>query len=202
MAGNKMGEQTKANILLAAEKVFMEKGFEKTKVEDIALSAGVTRVMLYYHFNTKQNIFNEIVKEFIDEVKNEFQANLDPAVLGSPEEFRTRLAAMQDFYKKKQKILRLVLSEYISNRHEDASTLALFNEIFSLIIGLAGKDAGIEKEVFLVKVFFFNAMPMMMYSCIEDQFCANFEIAPEKCLDIFSDTFVRVFYDNLSTSNR
>ena len=52
MAGNRMGEQTRERIITAAAEEFIEKGFERAKMEEIAARAGVTKVMLYYHFNS------------------------------------------------------------------------------------------------------------------------------------------------------
>ena len=185
MAGNKMGEQTREKILLAAEQEFLEKGYEKAKVEEIARRAGVTKVMLYYHFNTKQNIFDEIVKKVLDEIKRELRANLSQVDASNPEQFDTLLKAMLAFYRERRSILRLVISEYVRNGSQDSGTsrkdapsLAVFNEVFGIVLELGGKDLQVRQREFLVRVFFFNALPMVMYSCLSDQFCTDFDIAP------------------------
>jgi AcrR family transcriptional regulator len=202
MAGNKMGAQTKEKILLAAEQEFLEKGFEKTRVEEIARRAGITRAMLFYHFNTKQNLFNEIIKRFVELVKSEFQAVMAGAHAEDAADFRSRLAAMLDFYGERRAVLRLVLSEYISGRHSDPGTLALFNEVFALIAGLVGIDAGLRREELLARVFFFNMLPMLAYPCLEDKFCADFSLPADQTRETFLDTFAEVFLNNLSASLR
>jgi AcrR family transcriptional regulator len=46
-----------ANILLAAEKIFNEVGFKNAKMEDIAKTAGITKVTLYTYFQSKENLY-------------------------------------------------------------------------------------------------------------------------------------------------
>lgn len=200
MAGNKMGEQTKDKILAAAQQEFLEKGFEKAKMEDIAKRAGVTKVMLYYHFNAKQNILNEIFKSVLGEIKAAFRANMERIDLGRHENLLGHLRMMMDLYQQRQSIIRLVVSEYISNQNQDDKTLAVFNDLFGLILELAGDNPQLKKDEFLIRLFFFNALPMIMYPCLTDKFCADFGIAPEKCLDVFVDMFAKNFSRNIAES--
>jgi AcrR family transcriptional regulator len=46
-----------ANIITAAEKVFMEVGFKNAKMDDIAREAGITKVTLYSYFQSKENLY-------------------------------------------------------------------------------------------------------------------------------------------------
>ena len=192
MAGNRMGEQTRERIITAAAEEFIEKGFERAKMEEIAARAGVTKVMLYYHFNSKQNIFNEIVKNVVEEIKTEFRMSIEPADRDDPAFFPSHLNLMLAYYQKRQKVLRLILSEYILRRQENES-LTVFNDVFSLILNLAGKKPEDSQEEFLVRVFFFNALPMLMYSCMADSFCQDFNISPEVARQVFIDNFMRTF---------
>ena len=52
---------TKDEIIAAASKLFVEKGFEKTTMEDIGNALGVRKGSLYYHINSKAEIFYEIL---------------------------------------------------------------------------------------------------------------------------------------------
>ncbi len=200
MAGNKMGALTKEKILLAAEQEFLENGYEMARIDEIARRAGVTRAMLFYHFNSKQNIFYEIVRRFIDQVKIQFNKVMLCADLEAPLDFRARLAAMLDFYGERRAVLRLVLSEYISGRHTDASILSLFNEVFALIIALTGKDSGIDRGTFLTRILFFNAFPMLLYPCVSERFEEDYDFEPDQCRGTFIETFAEVFANNLSAS--
>ncbi len=51
---------TEEQIMLAAEEVFMEKGFAGARTTDIANRAGVVHPLLYYYFKTKEQLFEEV----------------------------------------------------------------------------------------------------------------------------------------------
>ena len=46
------------NILAAAEKLFLEKGFDKTTMDDIAKAAQYSKATLYVYFKSKEEILN------------------------------------------------------------------------------------------------------------------------------------------------
>ncbi len=54
--------QTKENIIATAVQLFMEKGFEKTSMQDIANTLGISKGGIYHHFKSKEEIIN-IVRE-------------------------------------------------------------------------------------------------------------------------------------------
>ena len=56
---------TKEKIKKAARKLFKEKGFSATTMRDIAAEASVNSALTNYHFQTKENLFSEIMKDII-----------------------------------------------------------------------------------------------------------------------------------------
>ena len=44
------GEKTKKKILLIAERLFAQNGYDGTSVQDIAREAEVNKALIYYHF--------------------------------------------------------------------------------------------------------------------------------------------------------
>ncbi len=58
--------QKRQDILNSAMALFKDKGFHNTKVEDIALSAGVGKGTLYEYFENKQDVFDEACIEYVD----------------------------------------------------------------------------------------------------------------------------------------
>ena len=63
--------QGRTLILRAARKVFAEKGFKGTSTRDIAQRAELTEVMIFRHFGTKANLFNEaVITPFIEFMDN------------------------------------------------------------------------------------------------------------------------------------
>lgn len=55
----------KAEILAAAEEEFAKNGYEGANLCRIAKKVGVTHVLLYYHFQDKENLFRELIEQKI-----------------------------------------------------------------------------------------------------------------------------------------
>jgi TetR/AcrR family transcriptional regulator len=69
---------TREKILASARKEFAEKGLEGSRVDRIAAAAGVNKAMIYYHFASKERLYQTILEElfgpartFIDRVLSE-----------------------------------------------------------------------------------------------------------------------------------
>jgi AcrR family transcriptional regulator len=54
-----------AEIVRAAYQVFAEKGFAAAKLDDIAAEAGLSKGALYLYFETKQDIFEAVIREAV-----------------------------------------------------------------------------------------------------------------------------------------
>ena len=54
-------EETRHQLLEAAQRVFAEKGVSRTSLQDIAQAAGVTRGAIYWHFKNKAELFNAMM---------------------------------------------------------------------------------------------------------------------------------------------
>ena len=68
MARNKYPEETVEKILTAARRLFLEKGYEKTTIQDIVDQlGGLTKGAVYHHFKSKEEIMDAVCdKMFFD----------------------------------------------------------------------------------------------------------------------------------------
>lgn len=57
----------KEEILQAAEEEFARNGYEGANISRIAKRVGVTHVLLYYHFQNKENLFAEVLQRKIEQ---------------------------------------------------------------------------------------------------------------------------------------
>ena len=62
--------KTKRKIFEASMKLFAEKGYDATSIEEITATVGVAKGTLYYHFSSKEEIFNFLVEEGIKLLQN------------------------------------------------------------------------------------------------------------------------------------
>lgn len=54
---------TREQILDSSLRLFSEKGFARASVRDIAQAAGITDAAIYYHFNSKRDLFEALLDE-------------------------------------------------------------------------------------------------------------------------------------------
>jgi TetR/AcrR family transcriptional regulator len=66
MVNSSSGSEKK--ILEAAKKVFHEKGFDGARMQEIADEAGINKALLHYYFRNKENLFNAVFKEALQEM--------------------------------------------------------------------------------------------------------------------------------------
>jgi TetR/AcrR family acrAB operon transcriptional repressor len=59
-------EKIRKVLLKNALKVFSEKGYSATRLEDIATESNVTRGAIYWHFKNKNELFIELIKDQIN----------------------------------------------------------------------------------------------------------------------------------------
>jgi len=50
-------------IILAAEELFLEKGFTRTSTTEIAKRAGCNQALVHYYFRTKENLFRKLFED-------------------------------------------------------------------------------------------------------------------------------------------
>ena len=67
MARNKYPEETVQKILEIAGRLFLEKGYDQTSIQDIVSELGMSKGAVYHHFQSKEEIFNRICSDFYDD---------------------------------------------------------------------------------------------------------------------------------------
>jgi AcrR family transcriptional regulator len=68
--------ERRAQLLLVATKMFAERGFQAATMDDIAREAGFTKPILYQYFDSKTDLYREIVNNTAEQLL----ANLESAV--------------------------------------------------------------------------------------------------------------------------
>lgn len=68
MARNKYPEQTVQKILEVSCKLFREKGYEHTTIQNIVEDLGMSKGAVYHHFKSKEEILVQLNKLFYDEI--------------------------------------------------------------------------------------------------------------------------------------
>lgn len=70
------GEPARTRILHAAARLYAAHGFAGTSMSRIALEAGVTKPLIFYHFETKERLFSSLLREVIETCRQSDEAVL------------------------------------------------------------------------------------------------------------------------------
>ena len=60
--------ERRGQLVAAAAQMFLEKGYRATTMDDIALAAGVTKPLVYQHFSSKRDLYQELVESVAQEL--------------------------------------------------------------------------------------------------------------------------------------
>jgi AcrR family transcriptional regulator len=73
--------KTRNAIMEAAVRLFSEKGFEKTSIDQLARTAGIGKGTIYSYFQTKTEIFHAFCEDELDFIHSELVSKTDPDAL-------------------------------------------------------------------------------------------------------------------------
>lgn len=122
--------KTKYAIFQSAIKIFSTSGYNGATMDEVALTAGVAKGTLYYHFKSKEEIFRYIIVEGMNVIKEQIQSAIkgeDSPILKLKLLCRVQLNMVyenRDFFKVvmsqlwgkelRQLELRIVIRDYIN----------------------------------------------------------------------------------------
>lgn len=67
----------KQAILLAATRLFSQKGFRNTSISDLSKAIGVAQGTIFYHFESKEMLFLSILEQFKEDITKEFERYIE-----------------------------------------------------------------------------------------------------------------------------
>ena len=68
MARNKYPEETVKKILDVSHRLFREKGYDHTTIQDITDALGMSKGAVYHHFKSKEDILDKLTDRYYDEM--------------------------------------------------------------------------------------------------------------------------------------
>ncbi|MCA6914469.1 TetR/AcrR family transcriptional regulator [Pectobacterium versatile] len=102
-------EETRATLLVTARKVFSERGYADTSMDDLTAQASLTRGALYHHFGDKKGLLAAVVEQIDAEMDERLQVISDTAE-DAWEGFRRRCCAYLEMAREPE-IQRIVLRD-------------------------------------------------------------------------------------------
>ncbi len=101
---------TQQKILRAAQSEFAAHGFAGARVDRIAALAGANKAMIYYHFRSKENLYQEIINDHVTRIAAFVEKNVtrdtDSEVL-----FRKAAEFMYSLFRDREQFIPIMLHE-------------------------------------------------------------------------------------------
>jgi AcrR family transcriptional regulator len=69
-------EERRASILRGAAEAFVGHGFAPTSMEDVAAACGVTKLIVYRHFETKEDLYRAVLQRVFDRLGEELESGI------------------------------------------------------------------------------------------------------------------------------
>src|SRR3954470_14510321 len=69
-------DERQAQILAAAAAAFARTGFAGTSMDDVAAEAGITRLIVYRHFDTKEDLYRAVLTKVTDQLGERWEQAL------------------------------------------------------------------------------------------------------------------------------
>jgi len=176
-------------ILNTAVKIFAEKSYEGSRIDEIAKEANVPKSLIYYHFKSKE----EILQVLVDNFTKEYLALIDDTTQKSSQEKAEQLSGRMknkyyEFGIQNADLVRVILIDSLKKNKEKP---VLFH-ILDAMIKTEIKDKSvpdIDIQERRIAEFFTSFMPNYAYICFGDAWTEYFEVEREQ----FNQLYLKVY---------
>ena len=115
--------KTKRKIFETSMRLFAEKGYDATSIEEITATVGVAKGTLYYHFSSKDEIFNFLVEEGMKLLKNSIEiktSKFDNVI----DKIRAIILIQIKVLAKYEHIITIILNQFLGSEARNLSCQA------------------------------------------------------------------------------
>jgi TetR/AcrR family transcriptional regulator len=167
-------ERTRAAVLAAAETLFAARGFEATRLEDVAERVGIRRASIVYYFRDKRDLYQAVLLDVFGGLLADVREALETAgPLG--ERLERAVSAWVDYVARRPSLPRLLLREVLDATGEAPvlhKEIAPFFELVSRVVSHSSADpllhdplldpAHVASAIAGTSVFYLTALPVIV----------------------------------------
>ncbi len=151
------------DMLDSAIKLFCEKGFDKTSMEDLSKESEYTKKTIYRYFTCKEDLFFAVMLDGYRRLTEMIASSHSPDCKGL-ENIRHAYYAFYDFYREQPQLLKLMTMEGIIKSYSvnkevpfreklDEQTMVMFNSIIGLFTS-AKSEGSIRSDLDITQLAF------------------------------------------------
>ncbi len=187
-------ETAQIKILEAAEEVFSLKGYDGSRVDEIAEKAGVNKALLYYYFQSKELLLRELIKKNLLEVDIMLEESFRDIQTIDEQSISQIIDKIIDFIEKRKNILRIITIEALKQATDSLSFIKMLDPIFQKIISKV-KELNVEipdKISFLLENYFMSTVPLILFFALGEKWAEFYKVGQAE----LRDKFIKVFKIN------
>ncbi|AAM06944.1 TPA: TetR/AcrR family transcriptional regulator [Methanosarcina acetivorans] len=189
--------EKRTKILLVAEEIFSEVGFDGARVDDIAKKACVNKALIYYYFKSKDEILDTLFTSLVEDVKKILIKSVERSSdIGQEDSYRDLFNKYMNFIIEKRKIIKVAIAESTKS----ASNISIVMKVGNLIIDsemenirkayeAKGLSFPVDKQELLITEFFTGLMPLFSYALYKDEWERFYNISEEELREKFYQSF-------------
>lgn len=178
----------KNRILKAAVKIFAEKSFDGSRVDEIAKEAGVPKSLIYYHFKSKEHILEVLTQNFIDKYMKLADSLVGKDGRDKSEGMVQRVRSQYyEFGKENEDLVRVMFIDSLKKVNEVPIIFKVVEEMVKA--GGADNTALQDREAVsrqLVVEFFTSLIPLYTFICFSDSWVNYFKMDKEELGKLFT----------------
>ena len=177
-----VAQSKEQQILEAAEREFLKKGYDGARTTSIAKAAGVTHAMLHYYFRTKEQLFERFIDKKMSEVVPLLTHLFGNSDLPLVERIEKTISVHFDFVATNPDLPRFLINEILPYKErcdlfysKVAHFLYLFNNLQREVNEAAARGEVEQFNVLLLfqSVLSLNIFPSLMINMIENLMSNN-----------------------------
>ncbi|WMJ90090.1 TetR/AcrR family transcriptional regulator [Anaerocolumna sp. MB42-C2] len=178
-------------ILKAAIKVFAEKSYEGSRMDEIAREAYVPKSLIYYHFKSKAEILEVLTSKFINEYADLISEKTKETHQEKAEKLADRIK--NEYYEFGRRNADLVRVIFIDSLKKSKDKPVLFKMLDVLITQEArdSKEGDLDIQERRVTEFFTSFITNYAYICFNESWIKYYGIEKEQ----FDRLFLKVYED-------
>lgn len=148
-----MAHGTKEKIMDAALKEFAEKGYAGAKTKVIAERSGLSEMTLFRRFETKKNLFNQVLKKNHDDVVKDFNSIINDSKIENTDDFfKTMIKLLLNLTEDNFEFISIIILE---RQSISGDIIAELMEYLTMIIEDIFPDSKVDPKVFVFNLLSF-----------------------------------------------
>jgi AcrR family transcriptional regulator len=190
-------DTSQSKILDAAEEVFAEKGFDGSRVDEIALKAGVNKALLYYYFDSKDDLLKALIQKNITETGEVLEKEFQDIDFSNNDSMGKFIDKIIEFIENKKNVFRIITIEGLKIGAANTYIFELLDPIYQIVLNKIekmGKKIP-DRIMFLVETFFIATVPMIVFLTLGDKWAEYHKTDVKEVREKFIKLFKGIHFD-------